>query len=182
MRDRVKVALQVGEFAAQAGDTVGKLAADFVAFDLYKEADALEFMARPGMAQRAMGLARRAAPAIQHAMPAIGKGMAMGAGAAVPAYAAGRALMGNAEERSHRVMRDARNQALLTGLGIAGIAGGASHGMLGGASPLNMRMAAHVLLDEALCKEAAEDPQVRQLLLENRAEACDLLRLVGRGR
>lgn len=62
------------------------------------------------------------------------KGLGFGAGASVPAYAAGSALIGDAEESGENLMDDARNKALQTGLGLGGmyLAGKGVSGMMGG--------------------------------------------------
>lgn len=59
---------------------------------------------------------------LRAALPHIGRGAAVGAGAAIPAALAGHALISDARRQSHDVFRDARNQTLLTALGVGGIA------------------------------------------------------------
>lgn len=61
---------------------------------------------------------------LKHAASPLMRGLAYGAGAAVPLGLAGSALIHQAGKESRKTVEDVRNKALQTALGIAGIGGG----------------------------------------------------------
>lgn len=128
-------------------------------------------------------------------MSSLQKGLGWGVGLGVPAVAAGHFMMNDAQHHSAEVLRDARNQALLTAAGVEGI--GALGDMLKKqppqqgpqttlpASPQEStpeKVAAAILVDDVL--EAAynqlTDPDAKHAalvhLIVHRKEAARLLR------
>lgn len=76
--------------------------------------------------------------ALRSALPHVGRGAALGAGVAIPTALAGHALISDARRQSHDVFRDARNQTLLTALGVGGVAAAANRaGSSGRGGPSN---------------------------------------------
>lgn len=71
----------------------------------------------------AFGLFKRSdwAEALRSAAPALGKGLGWGVGLGVPALAVGHGLLRDARNQAQDVVHDARNQALLTALGVGGM-------------------------------------------------------------
>jgi hypothetical protein len=116
-----------------------------------------------------------------------GKALAWGAGLSLPALGAGHLLLRDARHQGEELVRDARNQALLTALGVGGLQalGGAlsdGSGLKLGAddAPLG-KLAALVLVDNLLChaleKSAADErPDLEECLFINRARGAELLR------
>ena len=142
------------------------------------------------------GLFKRAAiePA---AMSALQKGLGWGVGLGLPALGVGHMLLSDAHNKGEDLIRDARNQALLTAAGVGGMQ--ALGGLLKGAPhPIRhdvnvsmpadpqdaspMKMAAAILVDDVL--EAAynelTDPDAKHAallhLIRHRGEAAHLLR------
>jgi hypothetical protein len=66
------------------------------------------------------GLFKRAA-IDPHAISALQKGLGWGVGLGVPALGVGHMLMNRAHEHSADILRDARNQALMTAAGVGGM-------------------------------------------------------------
>lgn len=143
----------------------------------------------------AFGLFKQAAidPA---ALSALQRGLGWGVGLGVPALAAGHMFLGDAQRHSADVLRDARNQALLTAAGVGGMQA------LGDAfkrtpQPMHVptptlppapeemtpdKLAAAILVDdvlEAACHELT-DPDAKHAalvrLIIHRGEASRLLR------
>jgi hypothetical protein len=144
----------------------------------------------------AFGLFKQAAidPA---AISALQRGLGWGVGLGVPALAAGHMFLGDAQRHSADVLRDARNQALLTAAGVGGMEAlgnafkRAPHPIASSApttlppAPEEMtpdKIAAAILVDdvlEAACHELT-DPDAKHAalvrLIIHRGEASRLLR------
>jgi hypothetical protein len=146
----------------------------------------------------AFGLFKRAAiePA---AMSALQKGLGWGVGLGLPALGVGHVMLGDAKRHSADVLRDARNQALLTAAGVGGMQalgdifrGGPKPAQPTGLGPMadnamspapdmDQKLAAAIMVDDVL--EAAcelSDPEAKhaaliQLVL-HRSDATRLLR------
>lgn len=129
------------------------------------------------------------------AMSALQKGLGWGVGLGVPAVAAGHFMMNDAQRHSADVLRDARNQALLTAAGVEGI--GALGDMLkkqphptqpGSSLPAGPqeatpeKLAAAILVDdvlEAAYRDLADEGAKHAALMRlvaHRGEATRLLR------
>lgn len=117
------------------------------------------------------------------ALSSLQRGLGWGVGLGLPALGVGHALLGDARRHSESILRDARNQALLTAAGVEGIhslggmlrqppQGPASAGEIKAATALNLeqRLAAAILVDDVL--EAACD------LPDERAKSAALVQLV----
>jgi hypothetical protein len=92
------------------------------------------------------------ATALRAAAPHVARGAAVGAGAAIPAALAGHALISDARRQSHDVLRDARNQTLLTALGVGGIAA-ANNGMNRALTPHNFELSGTETGPEGMLRE-----------------------------
>lgn len=142
-----------------------KAAVDFTAFGLFKAA---------GMGP-AMGWASQLA-----------KPLAWGVGLGLPALGVGHALISDAHNQGKDLVHDARNQALLTALGIGGmqaIGGGLSSALAPkfGSDQTLHKLAALLLVDNALEARLAEAEEhqkqaVVMSLFLNRTEGTALLR------
>ncbi len=149
-----------------------KAMVDFAAFGLFKQAD--------------MGLA----------LGQLGRPLAWGVGLGLPALGVGHALISDAHRQGNELIQNARNQALLTALGVGGMQalGGAAQGMLaprGSAEPDGLKLAAAhqelrklaalLLLDDVLERQlglasAQEKQAVADCLFINRTQGTALLR------
>jgi hypothetical protein len=116
-----------------------------------------------------------------------GKALAWGAGLSLPALGAGHLLLRDARRQGEELVRDARNQALLTALGVGGLqalGGALSDGSwlkLGADDAPLRKLAALLLIDNLLChaleKTAADErPDLEECLFINRARGVELLR------
>jgi len=129
-----------------------------------------------------------------------GKPLAWGVGLGLPALGVGHALISDAHRQGDALIENARNQAMLTALGVGGLKalGGAAQSMLAPRGPTEpdgfklgadrqerQKLAALLLLDDVLEKEfAAADVHEKQALAEclfiNRAQGTTLLRKLRR--
>ncbi len=141
------------------------------------------------------GLFKRAAidPA---ALAALQKGLGWGVGLGLPALGVGHLLLGDAQRHSADVLRDARNQALLTAAGVGGMQ--ALGGLLKQGPHLrhdinynmnvppaldtDQKLAAAILVDDVLeaATEQLDDPGAKHAalveLIKHRSEATSILR------
>jgi len=139
------------------------------------------------------GLFKRAA-INPEAIAGLQKGLGWGVGLGIPALAAGHVFLGDAKRHSGEVLRDARNQALLTAAGVGGMQAlgnllkkrpaPVEHNVnvsMPGELGIDQKLAAAIMVDDVL--EAAcelRDPDAKhaalvQLVL-HRSEASELLR------
>ncbi len=129
-----------------------------------------------------------------------GKPLAWGVGLGLPALGVGHALISDAHRQGDALMENARNQAMLTALGVAGLKalGGAAQSMLAPRAPTEPdgfklgadrqefhKLAALLLLDDWLEKEFAaaeahEKHALAECLFINRAQGTALLRKLRR--
>jgi len=125
-----------------------------------------------------------------------GKPLAWGVGLGLPALGVGHALITDAHRQGDALIENARNQAMLTALGVGGLKalGGAAQSLLAPRGPTEpdgfklgadheglRKLAAILLLDDVLEKEfAAADVHEKHALAEclfiNRAQGTALLR------
>lgn len=116
--------------------------------------------------------------------PAAQKALGWGVGLGVPALGAGLLLEHNAKQNAEEVINHARNQALLAGLGLGGIALGtmAGRNVMASDNADDLRkLAAALLLDDVLVKQFGEVPDgekraVEACLMLNREHGSALLR------
>jgi hypothetical protein len=129
-----------------------------------------------------------------------GKPLAWGVGLGLPALGVGHALLSDAHRQGDALIENARNQAMLTALGVGGLKalGGAAQSLLAPRGPTEpdgfklgadrqglQKLAALLLLDDVLEREfAAADGHEKQALAEclfiNRAQGTALLRKLRR--
>lgn len=116
--------------------------------------------------------------------PTAQKALGWGVGLGVPALGAGMLLEHNAKQNAEEVITHARNQALLAGLGLGGIALGTMAGrnvMASDQADDLRKLAAALLLDDVLIKQLGQVPDgekraVESCLLLNREHGTALLR------
>jgi hypothetical protein len=111
--------------------------------DLEKHADARTLLTKACTDVVTLGLLKTAASPLM-------KGLMYGAGAAIPATAAGSYLIHRAGKESRKTTEDIRNKALQTALGIAAIGGGlyALHRSQGGQKAASVQEDPQILLEK----------------------------------
>lgn len=112
--------------------------------------------------------------------PAFQKALGWGAGIGLPLVGGGLILENHARAQAEDLMREARNQALLTGLGLGGTAALASKLSADESEDLR-KLAAALVLDDVLEKQLAsadadEKRAIEECLMLNRERGTEILR------